>query len=185
MNLQDKLSDRIHMDDIHEILLYVEGNNGRKQKLYDLIYNKEDLVGYKALWVFSHFDSNENEWLNPRQDELIDEVLRCSHPGKRRLLLNLLLRQSFPNPPRVDLLDFCLNRMLSKDELPGVQTLCMKLAYKLSSPIPELLEEMRCTLEIMEIAMLPISIRTVRRNILTDMKKRKGGINKKLLRSIP
>lgn len=171
MNLSEKLSDRIHMEDIHETLLYVEGNDERKQELYKLIFGEDDIVSYRTLWVFTHFNRKENEWLFARQDELIDELLRCVHPGKRRLLLNLLFKQPQQNPPRVDLLDFCFESMLSKEELPGVKTLCMKLAYELCRPIPELKQELRTALEIMEPSLLPISIRTVRRNILTAMKK--------------
>jgi len=169
MNFQEKLSGRIHMEDIHEVLLYVEGNDKRKQELYELIYHKDDTLAYQTLWVLTHFNRKENEWLFSKQDELISGVLICEHPGKRRLFLNLLLKQSLASPPRVDFLDFCLEHMLSKDELPGVQTLCMKLAYELCRTIPELLQEFRTTLDIMETDLLPISIRTVRKNLLKAM----------------
>ncbi|MDR2968892.1 MAG: hypothetical protein LBV32_04725 [Tannerellaceae bacterium] len=169
MNFYEKLSGRIHIRDIHEVLLYVEGNNERKQKLYELACHKEDTVAYHALWVFTHFDQKESEWLAAKQDELIDSVLQCEHPGKRRLLLNILFKQTFANPPRVDFLDFCLKRMLSKEELPGVQSLCMKLAYALCRTIPELLQEFKATLDIMETDLLPTSMRTVRKNVLKAM----------------
>lgn len=156
----------MHMEDIHQVLLYVEGNNRRRSQLYNLIYDEDEVTSYQTLWVFTHFVPKENEWLYDKQDELVDEVLRCEHPGKRRLLLNLLLKQPLSNPPRVDFLDFCLEKMLSKDDLPGVKTLCMKLAYELCRSIPELLQEFRTSLEILEPDLLPISIRTVRKNIL-------------------
>jgi hypothetical protein len=174
MDLLEKLSGRIHMEDIYETLLYVEGNDKRKQELYELIYHEDDMLSYQTLWVLTHFNRTENEWLFAKQNELIDEVLRCKHPGKRRLLLNLLFKQPLANPPRVDFLDFCLERMLSKEELPGVQTLSMKLAYELCRPIPELLQEFRTMLDIMEADLLPISIRTVRKNVLKAMKAGKG-----------
>ncbi len=174
MNPLTKLSGRIHMEDIYEVLLYVEGNEQRKQELYKLAFDEDDITSYQTLWVFTHFNQKENEWLFDKQDELINEVLICQHAGKRRLFLTLLLKQSHPNPPRVDFLDFCLERMLSKDELPGVQTNCMKLAYELSRQIPELLEELRLTLDIMETDLLPISIRTVRKNVLKAMRQGKS-----------
>lgn len=170
MNLPKKLSARIHMEDIYEILLYVEGNDKRKQELYELIYHDDDLLSYQTLWVFTRFNRAEMEWLYAKQNDLIDEVLLCNHPGKRRLLLSLLFKQSFANPPRVDFLDFCLERMLSKEEQVGVQALSMKLAYELCLPIPELLQEFRTLLDMMEADLLPISIRTVRKNVLKAMK---------------
>ena len=164
--LSEKLSQRIHINIIREILLYVEGNDERKQELYELIFHEDDTISYQTLWVFTHFNKEDNEWLLPRQNELIDEVLRCEHPGKRRLFLNLILKQPQANPPRVDFLDFCLERMLSKKELPGVQTLCMKLAYELARPIPELLQEYRSLVDIMNPNLLQISMKTARKNIL-------------------
>ncbi|MDL2255533.1 hypothetical protein LJC44_06370 [Parabacteroides sp. OttesenSCG-928-G06] len=172
MNLASKLSQRIGIHDIQEVVLITANNNDYKQELYDLIYSADDLVGYQALWVFTHFSREDNQWLFDKQEELIDEVLICRHPGKRRLLLNLLLKQPLSTPPRTDFLDFCLDRMISKDELPGVQSLCLKLAYLLCLPIPELLQEYRTMLEIMEPNMLQISLRTARKNILIALNKK-------------
>ena len=166
MNLKDRLSSRCHIEDIHEILFYVQGNQERKAELYDLIFDPDDAVSYQALWVCSHFSTKENEWLYDKQDELINEVLNCKHSGKRRILLNLLVRQPQTNPPRVDFLNFCLDRMLPAKELPGVQTLCMKLGYELCRPIPELLLEYKTLLDLAEPDLLQISLRTVRKNIL-------------------
>ena len=166
MDLKERLSSRCHIEDIHEILFYVQGNQGRKSELYDLIFDPDDAVSYQALWVCSHFSTKENEWLYDKQDELINEVLSCEHSGKRRILLNLLVRQPQTNPPRVDFLNFCLDRMLSAKELPGVQTLCMKLGYELCRPIPELLQEYKTLLDLAEPDLLQISLRTVRKNIL-------------------
>ena len=98
MDLKERLSSRCHIEDIHEILFYVQGNQERKAELYDLIFDPDDAVSYQALWVCSHFSTKENEWLYDKQDELINEVLSCEHSGKRRILLNLLVRQPQTNP---------------------------------------------------------------------------------------
>ena len=158
MDLKERLSSRCHIEDIHEILFYVQGNQERKAELYDLIFDPDDAVSYQALWVCSHFSTKENEWLYDKQDELINEVLNCEHSGKRRILLNLLVRQ-----PQT-------NRMLSAKELPGVQTLCMKLGYELCRPIPELLQEYKTLLDLAEPDLLQISLRTVRKNILKKIR---------------
>lgn len=170
MNLSVRLSQRIRMSDIHEIISWSQGSDERKKQLYDLLFDEEDIVAYQAGWVCSHFGPDENSWLYDKREELIDEVLICQHPGKRRLLLTLLFRQPAMEPPRVDFLDFCMERMISREELPGVQSLCMKLAYGLCRSIPELLKEYQALLEIMEPHLLPTSMRTVRKNVLKAMK---------------
>ena len=49
MNLKQRLSSRCHIEDIHEILFYVQGNQERKAELYDLIFDPDDAVSYQAL----------------------------------------------------------------------------------------------------------------------------------------
>lgn len=97
--------------------------------------------------------------------------MSCKHTGKRRLILSLLFRQPMANPTRVDFLDFCLERMVSKREPVGIRSLCMKLAYELCRPTPELVQELKTILEIMDGEISP-GIQAVRNNILKAMKKR-------------
>jgi len=172
MNLRTQLSGHIGINDINKILIEVQQNNQQKQELYNLIFDEDEAIGYYACWVFTHFSPQDNKWLYKKQDELIDEVLTCKHGGKRRLILNLLYKQPLPNPPRIDFLDFCLERMISVKELPGVQSLCMKIAYELCFPIPELTQELKTILEMTE-GDLCTAIRTVRKNILNAMRKGK------------
>jgi len=173
MNFRTKLSERIGMDDICEILQLIRQSNKQKQELYNLISDKDETVGYHAAWVLAHFSPQDNEWLFSKQEELIDEVLVCKHGGKRRVILNLLYKQPVTGSPRVDFLDFCLKKMISNQELPGVQSLCMKMAYELCRPIPELTQELKTILEMMEGDLCP-AIRTVRKNILNAMQKKKS-----------
>ena len=161
---------RIGMTDIHEITFLTQGNNNRKQELYDLLFDADDLVAFQAAWVFTHFSRDENEWLFDKQNKLIDEVLVCQHPGKRRLLLTMLFRQPLADPPRTDFLDFCLERMMSKKELPGVQTLSMKLAYEMCRHIPELMREMRVLLDLMQPDLKEASMLAAHKNVINAMK---------------
>ena len=173
MNFRTRLSQRIGMEDINEILRLTHDSDTRKQELYNLVIGDDEAIGYHAAWIFTHFSSQDNEWLYNKQDQLINEVLVCKHGGKRRVMLNLLYRQPFPNPPRVDFLDFCLERMMSSEELPGVKSLCLKIAYELCRPIPELVQELKTMLAMMEGDLVP-SIRAVRKNILKAMQKGKS-----------
>lgn len=173
MDFKTKLQGRIGMEDIKEILCLTRQSDNQKQELYDLLWDDDETIGYHAAWILTHFSSTDNKWLYSKQDELIDEVLACRHGGKRRVILNLLYKQPQANPPRVDFLDFCLDRMISSKELPGVQSLCMKIAYELCLPIPELTQELKTTLEMIEGDVCP-AIRTVRRNILKAMQKGKS-----------
>ena len=82
----------------------------------------------------------------------------------------MLFRQPLNNPPRADFLDFCLEKMISKKELPSVRMLCMKLAYEMCRNIPELMQELRVLLDIMESDLQEASMRAVHKNVLKAMK---------------
>ena len=118
MNLRARLSERVHIENIREILHYIQDNERLREEIYRLIYDEDSIVSYQALWVCTHFSKPEVEWLSGKQNELIDATLTCPHSGKRRMLLNLLCQQPLADPPRVDLLDFCIERMVSRQEPP-------------------------------------------------------------------
>ena len=154
MNLRARLSERVHIENIREILHYIQDDERLREEIYRLIYDEDSIVSYQALWVCTHFSKPEVEWLSGKQ--------------------NLLCQQPLADPPRVDLLDFCIERMVSRQEPPGVQSLCIKLAYQLTRFIPELQQELRTMLEIMEPELLVPAIRSVRKNTLKAIKAKKN-----------
>jgi len=170
MNIKARLTGRIHMNDIREIIFLTQDNDKSKRDLYNLLFDNDDKVAYQAAWVLTHLPPKDNEWLYDKQDKLIDEALVCEHSGKRRLLLALLFKQPLPATPRVDFLDFCLERMVSRQELPGVQTLCMKLAYEMCRNIPELKQELFAILDMIEPDLQQASMRAACKNVLKAMK---------------
>lgn len=174
MNLRAQLTGRIHINDIREILHHTQESEQFREQLYQLVFDTDHTISYQALWVCTHFSAPDIEWLCHKQNELIDEALRCPHSGKRRLFLSLIGQQSVADPPRVDFLDFCLERMVSRQEPVAVQALCVKLAYQLTRSIPELQEELRALLEMMEPEMLSPALRATRKKALKAMKGKKN-----------
>lgn len=139
--------------------------------LYALLFEADETLAYRAAWTLGHLPPAWNARLCDKRDELVDAVLCCPHAGRRRLLLHLIYRQPQPAPPRVDFLDFCLERMTSSGEPHGVRMFCMKLAYGMCRTDRDLLHEFRTLLEIMEPDLLPPSLRAVRRNVLAALEK--------------
>lgn len=102
MNLKNKLSQRIGKNDIQEIILLTQGDDVKKQELYNLLFDQDDKISYQAAWIITHFPAKESEYFHHQQNELIDEALRCNHTGKRRLILAIIYRLTLVNPPRID-----------------------------------------------------------------------------------
>lgn len=173
VNLKAQLSKRIGIDDIHTIISEVQCDDEKKEMLYALLFDSDDDVAYQAAWVMTHYSSMENKWLCQKQDELINAAMACEHAGKGRLILTLLYNQPMMNPLRVDFLNFCFDCFLSPKEPIAVRSLGMKLAYELCRLEPELLPELRVSLETMETAFSP-AIDSSRKKILKAIEKGKS-----------
>lgn len=173
MNFKTKLSQRINMKEVNEIVLLTNGNDNAKQELYNLIFDENERVSYQAIWVMTHFSTEENRWIFSKQDELINELMQCKHNGKRRTLLSLLYRQPLNNLFRMDFLDYCFEQLVSPKQPYAIQALCMKISYEACLSAPELLQELQTTLEMIEGELSP-AVNATRKNILKAMRKRKS-----------
>lgn len=172
--LRQRLSGKIHENDILEICHATQGTDGNAAKLtlYRLLFDNNKRIAENAAWIFTHFDLHNNEWLYDKQNELINETLHTASNTKRRLLLTLLLRQPFPPENlRTDFLDFCFSQMLSPQTAISIKSLCMKLTYEQCKHFPELRTELRTTLEMMEPDFLPAGVRSSRKNLLKILQK--------------
>ncbi|MFB5946736.1 hypothetical protein [Albibacterium profundi] len=169
--LKQRLSSRIHMTDIRSIIHYVQGSDERKQELYALLFDTDEkVVAYYAGWVMSHFPKKENEWLFDKQDELIDLAMDCRYDGLRRQVLTILYRQPMRRSERVDFLDFCMEAMFSSRQPLAVQSLGIKIAYEICRLIPELNQELKAALDLVDEEELSPAIRAAKRNVLKAMK---------------
>lgn len=174
MDFRKRLLQRLSQDDIHEICFLTQGpdNDSLKEELYTLISDEDVRVSYNALWVLTHFDLANNEWLYAKHDELIDKAIAEKHEGKRRLLLTLILRQPLDRDTlRTDFIDFCFDAIQSSHESYANRALCMKLAYEQCRFFPELLSELSNCLEIISAESLSSGLKTARRNVMKKILK--------------
>ena len=120
-----------------------------------------------AFWTLTKATDKELSQLQSILKELIDLALTTSSSSVRRLSLNIIERLDMKEDDlRSDFLDFCLEHMADADELPGIQSISMKLAYRMCKFYPELLAEFKATLESMEPEFFKPAVNCVRNRIL-------------------
>ncbi len=166
------LSHRLSMDGINDICLLVQGeqNHSLKEQLYQLTLDNDRRVATNALWVFTHFAVVDNEWLYAKHDQLIDRCLKEQDVTKLRLMLNLLLRQPYTEEDiRTDFIDFCLMRLTDPKSPYAVRALCIKLAYEQMRYWPELLNELRQTLNMISCEPLSPGLRSAWRQVMKKL----------------
>ena len=175
------LQDKICMNDINKICIMTQGkeNDHRKEELYQLTFDENDRVSFNALWALDHFDEANNLWLFQKHDELIDRVLVEKNETKRRLMLNLLLRQPFEEESlRSDFIDFCIAKITACSQPSAIRCYCMKLAYEQMKYYPELLEELRMALDMLEQEVLSPGMLSAKRQIMKKIKRSLGSFGK-------
>ena len=166
------LSHRLSMDGINDICLLVQGeqNHSLKEQLYQLTLDNDRRVATNALWVFTHFSAVDNEWLYAKHDQLIDRCLKEEDATKLRLMFNLLLRQPYTEEDiRTDFIDYCLMRLTDPKSPYAVRAQCIKLAYEQMRYWPELLNELRQTLEMISCEPLSPGLRSAWRQVMKKL----------------
>ena len=179
--MRNQLKNRLSINDIYSLCLQMQGkeNNCLKEELYQLTLDENDRVAINALWTFTHFDKANNEWLISKHEDLIDRVLIENNETKRRLILSLLLRQPFEEESlRSDFIDFCIAKITACSQPYAIRCYCMKLAYEQMKYYPELLEELRMALDMLEQEVLSPGMLSAKRQIMKKIKRSLGSFGK-------
>lgn len=171
--LRPRLTVRLTKDDIKEMCRLTQGeqNHQLKEELYALTNDSDRRVATNALWVFQHFTKADNKWLYAKHDDLIDHCLATSDATKLRLTLSLLLRQPFEESQvRTDFIDYCLDHLTDARQPYAIRSQCMKLAYLQMRYWPELLEELKRTLELVARNPMSPGIKSAWRQVMKKIK---------------
>ena len=157
-------------------------SEGGAQEIYQEIKAKGDFLGFAqryafdtdyrvartALWGLTKAKDEELSELKVIYNELIDQAMQTENSSVRRLTLNIIEKLKMDEDDlRTDFLDFCFEHMVSIEEFPGTQTLCMKLAFRMCTFYPELMDELKRTLEAMEIEYYKPAIKCLRKRIFS------------------
>lgn len=131
------------------------------------MYDEDYQVARNALWGLTKVTDDELVQLQPILNELIDLAISSENSSVRRLSLNLIERLTIDKEEmRTDFLDFCMEHMIDAAEYPGIQSLCMKLAFRMAVFYPELKGEFMRIVEDMDMQCYSPAVKSVRNRIL-------------------
>ena len=167
-------------------------SEGGAQEIYQEVKASGDFLGFahryafsedyrvarSALWGLTKASKEELSQLQAILNEFIDQAMQTDNSSVRRLSLNVIERlrvgehssgmrlKMSEDDLRTDFLDFCFEHMMDVEEYPGIQSVCMKLAFRMCSFYPELMDELKRTIEAMEIDYYKPAVKCVRNRIL-------------------
>lgn len=131
------------------------------------MYDEDYQVARNSLWALTKATDSELLQLQPVINKFIDLAMSTDNSSVRRLSMNIIDRLKIEKDEiRTEFLDFCLDHGIDVAEYPGIQSLGIKLAYKMCSYYPELKEELIRTLEAMEIDYYKPAVKSIRNRIL-------------------
>ena len=157
-------------------------SEGGAQEIYQDVKDSGDFLGFarqyafsedfrvarSALWGLTKACREELSQLQVILDKFINQAMQTDNSSVRRLSLNVVERLKMDEDDlRTDFLDFCFEHMIDVEEFPGIQSVCMKLAFRMCSFYPELMDELKRTLEAMEIDYYKPAVKCVRSRILS------------------
>ena len=164
-------------------------SEGGAQEIYQEVKSAGDFLGFarqyafsqdyrvarSALWGLTKASKEELSQLQVILNELIDQAMLTENSSVRRLSLNIVERLELNEEDlRTDFLDFCFEHMMDVEEYPGIQSVCMKLTFRMCKFYPELMDELKRTLEAMEIDYYKPAVKCVRSRILKGYGKGNG-----------
>ena len=130
-------------------------------------FSEDYLVARSALWGLTKANKEEISQLQVILNELINQAMQTKNSSVRRLSLNIVERLEMSEDDlRTDFLDFCFEHMIDVEEFPGIQSICMKLAFRICKFYPELTDELKRILEAMEIDYYKPAVKCIRSRIL-------------------
>ena len=131
-------------------------------------FSEDYLVARSSLWGLTKANKEELSQLQVILDKFIDQAMQTDNSSVRRLSLNVVERLELKEEDlRTDFLDFCFEHMMDVEEYPGIQSVCMKLAFRMCKYYPELMDELKRTVETMEIDYYKPAVKCVRNRILS------------------
>ena len=157
-------------------------SEGGAQEIYQEVKASGDFLGFarryafsedyrvarSALWGLTKASKEELSQLQVILNKIIDQAMQTENSSVRRLSLNIVERLEISEDDlRTDFLDFCFEHMMDVEEFPGIQSVCMKLAFRMCKFYPELMDELKRTLEAMEIEYYKPAVKGVRNKILS------------------
>ena len=157
----------MHIDDIKALAKSAHADNGTREQLFRTMFSGGGKEASNAAWALTHLPAADNEYIDTHREALVQLAVSTPEVPLRRLSMVLLERLEWGiDDVRTDLLDFCLEHMMLPDEPYGIKALCMKLAYQQCRHYPELKEELRQALLLMEPEELGAGVKHTRKKTL-------------------
>jgi len=172
MEYRNLLKNNLSRQLIDNVALSVYDNISDFQIVYNLIFDDDKKVAWRAAWACEKMIQKFPEFVDDnKKEQLISLAISTNHPGLHRLSLSILNSLSFGNSIPVELLNSCFEWISSDKQTIAVQALSLKLLLKFCIIEPDLKQELIAYLTNIDLNNLSPGMVSTCRNALKQLNK--------------
>lgn len=169
-----KLISSLSRNMIDEIALTVYDNVKNFDRIFELIFDNDEKVAWRAAWACEKIIRKFPEFIdNHKIEQITTLTLNTKHDGLHRISLSILNSIPSNDTFNVELINSCFEWMNSLKQPIAVQALSLKLLLKYCKVEPELIPELIAYLENFESDQFSPGMLSCRKNALKELKKKK------------
>lgn len=156
---------------VDKLVLEVFQHPSDFETVYQLIFDSDNKVQWRAAWVCQKISEKHPEWFSEQQFiELSSFAISISHSGIQRGCLCVLNNLLLPNPIPVELINACFDWMIFSKSSVAVQALSMKLLGRICQKEPDFTPELVAYLENIDFESYSPGFKSTRKNTLKALK---------------
>lgn len=170
MDYRNLLKNNLSRKLIDNIALTVYDDNSNFQTVYDLIFDEDVKVAWRAAWACEKMIQKFPEFINnTKENQIIELALTTKHEGLRRISLSILLSLPTTEPLNVKILNACFEWMISDKQPIAIQVLSLKLLIRFCKIEPDIKPELLAYLTNFDSDFLAPGLISSRRNAIKEL----------------
>jgi hypothetical protein len=152
---------------ILQIISEIEMQSSDFQEVFDLIFDENKNIAWRAAWVVDHLSRKHVElFSNKMKLKLVNFSQTVTKSGHLRLCLSILLNVGLPDALSGDFINFCFENILNEKTAVAVKALSVKVLSEICKTEPDLRNEVKIVLQNIDIQNYTAGMKTVVKKFL-------------------
>ncbi len=118
----------------------------KRIELIDIALSDNQPMAWHACWVMNHAADKDKTIFSSAIPRLIEFLPNVTSESQKREILRTISKHIIPEDYEVQVYDYCLELMKSKNEAIGIKGHCLTILKKMIKKYPDLEDEVRLTL---------------------------------------
>lgn len=165
LNFRDIFSYPIGKTTIMQIIAEIEIQPSDFQQIFDLIFDKDTNIAWRAAWVADHICRKHKNWFSM---EMKVKLMKFSQTviknGHLRLCLSILLNAGLSVSVSGDFINFCFENIKNNKTSVAVKVLSVKILSEICKKEPDLQNEVEIVLQDIDMYICTSGIKSVVKN---------------------